>query len=57
MCLIILYIWQGFEYVSGIKYARVLNVVWYSFNNIIIVMNDMLDFVHPGTPQLTNVSF
>ena len=43
MCLIILYIWQGFEYVSGIKYARVLNVVWYSFNNIIIVMNDMLD--------------
>ena len=50
--LIVFYIWQGFEYVSGIKYAWVLNMVWYSYNNIIIptaaviqyLNSSMLDF-------------
>ena len=56
--LIILNIWQGFEYASCIKYARVLNTPQCSYNNIIIVTNVMLEllpawFVHPGTSQLS----
>ena len=37
--LIILDIWQDFEYASGIKYAKVLNMLQYSYNNIIFVTN------------------
>ena len=59
ICLIILEIWQGFEYVSGIKYARVLNLVPYSYNiTIIVTIVIILEclsarFVHAGAPQLT----
>ena len=28
-------IWQAFEYASGIKYARVWNMLRYSHNNIL----------------------
>ena len=63
MFLIILYIEQGFEYVSGIKYGRVLNMLRYSYNKIIIVSNVIIleflsaRFVHSGTPQLIILSF
>ena len=59
MCLIILDIWQGCEFVSGIKYVGVLNMLWYSYDNIIIVTNILILeflstwFVHPGAMQLT----
>ena len=33
-------IWQGFEYAVGIKYARVLNMLWYSYNNFIIIVTN-----------------
>ena len=63
-CLIILDIWQSFEYVSGIKYTRVLNMLRYSYNNMVISITNaiLLEFlcalfVHPGTPQLTISSF
>ena len=55
--LIILYIWQSFEYAAGIKYARVLNVPWQHI--IIFVTNAIIleflsaQFVYPGAPQLT----
>ena len=50
--LIVFYIWQVFECASGIKYAWVLNMMWYSYNNIIIptaaiiqyLNSSMLDF-------------
>ena len=45
ICLIILYIWQGFEYVSGIKYAWVLKMPWYSCNNIIITSNAIIQYL------------
>ena len=46
ICLIILEIWQGFEYVSGITYYGILNMLQYSYNNIIIVTNIViLEFV------------
>ena len=32
-CFIILDIWQGFEYVLGIKYTSVLNMLRYNYNN------------------------
>ena len=35
ICPIILYILQGFEYTLHIKHARVLNMPWYSYNNIV----------------------
>ena len=61
ICIIILDIWQGFDYVSGIEYARVLNTPRYSYNDIIIVtvMSEFLSarFVQPGAPQLTILSF
>ena len=53
ICLIILDIWQGFQYASGIRYASVLNMLRYSYNNIIIVTNVIIieflstRFVHP----------
>ena len=37
-CLIILDIWQGFEYASGVKYARVLSMLQYSSNKIITII-------------------
>ena len=61
--LIILDIWQGFEYASGIKYARVLNMLRYSYSNIIIVTNViLLEFLPArivllGAPQVTVLSF
>ena len=46
ICLIILDIGQSFEHVSGIKYARILNIMQYSsYNNIIIVINVILEFL------------
>ena len=63
VCLIIRDIWQGFEYTSYIKYARVLNMLQYSYNNFIIIVTVILleyfsaRFVHPGTLQLTHISF
>ena len=64
ICLIILEIWQGFEYVSGIKFASVLNMSRNSYNNIIIIVTNVniLEFlsawfVHPGAPQLTILYF
>ena len=55
ICIIILYIWQSFKYASGIKYPRVLNVLWYSYNNIIIILSNAITleflsawFIHPG---------
>ena len=52
---IILHIWQGFEYATSIKYIRVMP--WYSYNNIIIIVNNVitLEFlpvrlVHPANP-------
>ena len=59
----ILGIWQGLEYVSGIKYAKVLNMLQYSYNNIIIIVTVIIleflsaRFVHPGAGQLTNLFF
>ena len=62
VCLMILDISQGFEYASGIKYALVLNILRYSYNNIVIVSNgSILEFLvawcrNLGAQQLT-VSF
>ena len=60
----ILDIWQSFQYISGIKYARVLNMPLYSYYSIIIIVTNfiMLEFlsarfVYPGTMQLTILSF
>ena len=57
-------IWQSFEYASGIKCARVLNMTRYSYNNIIIIVINVTileflsdRFVSPGFPQLTISSF
>ena len=35
-------IWQDFECASSIKYARVLNMPQYSYNNIIIIVNNVI---------------
>ena len=61
----ILDIWQGCDYVLGIKYAKVLNMLWYSScSNIIIIVTNVIIveflsalFVDPGCPQLTILSF
>ena len=51
--------WQGFEYISSIKCAWVLNMLQHSHNNIIIVTNAIiLEFwssrlVHPGAHNVT----
>ena len=42
MCLIILDVWQGFEYASGIKCAGVMNWWWYSYNKIIIIVTNVI---------------
>ena len=62
LCLTMLDIWQDFEYAPGIKYARVLNMPWYSYNNIIVTNVIILEllstwFVHPGPQQLTILPF
>ena len=51
---------QGFQYASGIKYARVLNMQRYSYNNIIINVTNVIileflstRFAHADAPQLT----
>ena len=44
-CLIILGIWHGFEYASVIKYAAVLNMLWYSYNIITVSNIVMLEFL------------
>ena len=38
MWLIILDTWQGFEYASDIEYTRVLNMLRYSYNYVIIII-------------------
>ena len=38
ICLIILDIWQGFEYASGIKYAKVLNMLRYGSYAVTITL-------------------
>ena len=38
ICFIILDIWYGFEYALGIKYTSVLNMLRYSYINIIIII-------------------
>ena len=54
---------QCSRYASGIKCARVLNMLLYSYNNIIIVINVIIleflsaQFVYLGAPQLTILSF
>ena len=40
VCFIILNIWQGFAYASGIKYVRVLNMAPYSYNIIIFIVTN-----------------
>ena len=64
MCLIILDIWQGFECFSGVIYKKVLNMLWDSYNNITIIMTNVIildflfdRFVHLGTPQLNILYF
>ena len=55
--LIILDIWRGFEYASAIKNAEVLNMLRYSYNNIIIVINTVIlelssvRFLHQALPK------
>ena len=34
------YILECFEYTLGIKYARVLNMTWHSYNNIIVIVTN-----------------
>ena len=54
---------QCSRYASGIKSARVLNMLLYSYNNIIIVINVVIleflsaQFIYLGAPQLTILSF
>ena len=63
--LIIFDIWHEFEHASGIKYARVLKMLQYNYNNIILiaVINVIIleflsaRFVHSGTPQCAILSF
>ena len=64
LCLIILDIWQSFEHISDIKYAMVFNIQHFSYNNIIIVVTNVIilellsaRFVHPGYLQLNILSF
>ena len=63
VCLIILDIWQGFEYASAIEYARIHNMMRYSYNNIVTVTKVIIlgvssaRFVHTGAPHLTMLSF
>ena len=64
ICLIILDIWQDFDYTSGIKYVRVLNMLRYSYDNIIVIVTNVVileffsaPFVHPGILQLTILYF
>ena len=56
-CLIELDISQRFEYASGIKYARVLNMMRSSYNDMIILVINVIMLEDPGGPQLTILSF
>ena len=42
ICLIILYIWQGFEYASSNIYSKVMNMQWCYYNNIIITVTSAI---------------
>ena len=63
ICLIILDIWQSFEYVSTIKYVRVMNMPRYSYNNFITIVTNIVSgslsvrCVHTDAPRLTILSF
>ena len=64
VCFIILDIWQNFDYAPGIKYARVLSMLRYSYNNVIIIVTNVImleffsaRFVRLGPSQLTILSF
>ena len=64
ICRIILDICQGFEYASGIKYARVPNMLGYSYNNIFVIVTNVImleflsaQFVSLGAPQISILSF
>ena len=55
--LIIIDIWRGFEYASSTKYVRVLHMPLYSYNDIIIIVTNVIileffpaQFVHSGAP-------
>ena len=57
VCLIILGTWQGFDYVAGIKYARVQNKPGYIYNNTFIIVTNVImleflsaRFVYPSAP-------
>ena len=61
---LILEVWQGNENVSGIKRARVLNMLRYSYNNIIVIVTNVATleflsarFVHLSALELTILSF
>ena len=56
-CLIELDISQHFEYASGIKYDRVLNMMRSSYNDMIILVINVIMLENPGGPQLTILSF
>ena len=62
--LIILDIWQAFEYASGIKYVGFQNMLQHSDSNIIIIVTNVVileflsvRFLHAGAPQRTIFSF
>ena len=40
--LIVLGIWQGFEYASTIKYTWVQNMLWYIYSNIIFIVTNIV---------------
>ena len=42
ICLIIWDLSQGFEYASGIKYVGILSIPQYSYNNIIIIVTNVI---------------
>ena len=62
--LMILDIWQGLEYTSDIKYFSILNMPWYSYNNLITIVTNVIIlelfsvwFVPLGAAQLSILSF
>ena len=62
--LMILDIWQGLEYTSDIKYFSILKMPWYSYNNIITIVTNVIilelfsvRFVPLGAAQLSILSF
>ena len=57
ICLIILDMWQGFEYASGIRLRYNYNIISIIVTNIVILEVLSSRFVHPGFPQLTTLFF